>query len=74
MIAWLHHAPVWATTQHQGYLRFSWARLRRRMRFFRHFQRMWPRFFQTREPLFMLRAPKPLFWGRRRRFPVLYLS
>jgi hypothetical protein len=33
--------------------RIFWARLRRRMRFFRHFQRMWPRFFQTRELRFI---------------------
>ena len=29
------------------------ARLRRRIRFLRHFQRMWPRFFQTRELRFI---------------------
>jgi hypothetical protein len=33
--------------------RIFWARFRRRMRFFRHFQRMWPRFFQTRELRFI---------------------
>jgi hypothetical protein len=36
------------------------ARMRRRMRFLRHFQRMWPRFFQTRELRFILGRPK---WG-----------
>jgi hypothetical protein len=28
------------------------------MRFFRHFQRMWPRFFQTRELRFIQSRPK----------------
>jgi hypothetical protein len=27
--------------------------MRRRIRFLRHFQRMWPRFFQTREERFI---------------------
>jgi hypothetical protein len=27
--------------------------MRRRIRFLRHFQRMWPRFFQTREDRFI---------------------
>ena len=34
-------------------LRIFWARMRLRMRFLRHFQRMWPRFFQTRELRFI---------------------
>jgi len=34
------------------------ARMRRRIRFLRHFQRMWPRFFQTRELRFMVGRPK----------------
>jgi len=34
-------------------LRIFWARMRRRIRFFRHFQRMWPRFFHTRELRFI---------------------
>jgi hypothetical protein len=35
-------------------LRIFWARMRLRIRFLRHFQRMWPRFFQTREDRFIL--------------------
>jgi len=34
-------------------LRIFWALMRRRIRFLRHFQRMWPRFFQTREERFI---------------------
>ena len=36
-------------------LRIFWARMRRRIRFLRHFHRMWPRFFQTREERFIRR-------------------
>jgi len=39
-------------------LRIFWARMRRRIRFLRHFQRMWPRFFQTRELRFIPPRPK----------------
>ena len=39
-------------------LRIFWARMRRRMRFLRHFQRMWPRFFHTRELRFIPSRPK----------------
>ena len=56
MIAWLHHAPDGKEERMQEipyYLRFSWARLRRRIFFLRHFQRWCPRFFQTRELRFM---------------------
>ncbi len=35
-------------------LRIFWARMRLRIRFLRHFQRMWPRFFHTREDRFIL--------------------
>ena len=34
--------------------RIFWALMRRRIRFLRHFHRMWPRFFQTREERFIL--------------------
>jgi|GEM_PF-2235508 len=34
-------------------LRIFCALMRRRIRFLRHFQRMWPRFFQTREERFI---------------------
>jgi len=33
--------------------RIFWALMRRRIRFLRHFHRMWPRFFQTREERFI---------------------
>jgi len=36
-------------------LRIFWARMRLRIRFLRHFQRMCPRFFQTLEERFMPR-------------------
>jgi len=32
--------------------------MRRRIRFLRHFHRMWPRFFQTRELRFIPTEPK----------------
>jgi len=34
-------------------LRIRWALMRRRILFLRHFHRMWPRFFQTRELRFI---------------------
>ncbi len=37
--------------------RIRCARIRRRIRFLRHFQRIWPRFFQTRELRFMGARP-----------------
>lgn len=35
-----------------------WALMRRRILFLRHFQRMWPRFFQTRELRFIQVHPR----------------
>ncbi len=40
------------------WVRIRWLLMRRRMRFFRHFQRMWPRFFQTRELRFIQVLPR----------------
>jgi len=34
------------------------SRFRRRIRFFRHFQRIWPRFFHARELLFTARPKR----------------
>gem|GEM_PF-3615218 len=39
------------------WFRILWARIRRRMRFLRHFQRMWPRFFHTLELRFIRVLP-----------------
>jgi hypothetical protein len=40
------------------------ARMRRRIFFFRHFQRMFPRFFHALEPRFIV---SPRLWGETRR-------
>jgi hypothetical protein len=37
------------------------SRFRRRIRFLRHFQRIFPRFFQAREERFT-RYPGPAYW------------
>jgi hypothetical protein len=48
---WKEEAPDEASEPHQ-ILRIFWARFRLLMRFLRHFQRILPRFFQTREERF----------------------
>jgi len=46
-------------------LRIFWARMRRRIRFLRHFHRMWPRFFQTRDERFIPPSADSARTGRR---------